>query len=76
MKTYQANILIHVDESVESDQANALKGMLGNIEGVAEVRPSARSHLTWVDYNPSLTGSKAILGCVQSLGLHAQVIGM
>jgi hypothetical protein len=76
MNTYQANVLIHVDESVEPDQQAAFESMLGNVEGVTQVRSSARPHLTWVDYDPGVIGGKAILGRVQSQGLHAQLIGM
>lgn len=76
MKTQQANVLIHVNESVETDQESAFNSMIGNLEGVTQVRASARAHLTWVDYNPDLTGSRAILGHVHSHGLHAQLIGM
>ena len=76
MNTHQANVLIHVDETVESDQSAALEGMLGGITGVTQVRPSAKSHLTWVDYDPDVTGASAILGRVQSQGLHAQLVGL
>lgn len=76
MNTHQANVLIHVDETVESDQSAALEDMLGDISGVTRVRPTAKSHLTWVEYDPYVTGARTILGRVHSRGLHAQLIGL
>jgi hypothetical protein len=76
MNAYQVDVLIHVNESHEIDQLSVLQDTLGRVEGVIQVRPSARPHLTWVDYNPSVTGSRTILSYVQQQGVHAQLIGM
>jgi hypothetical protein len=76
MNAREVNVLIHVNESPEIDQLAVLQGTLGRVDGVIQVRPSARPHLTWVDYNPSVTASRNILGHVQQQGLHAQLIGM
>ena len=75
MNTYQASVLIHVDESVGSDQHAALLDALGDIEGVTQVRPGAQPHLTLVAYNPDVTRGKTIVGRVKGMGLHAQLIG-
>jgi len=75
MNSYQASVLIHVDESVGPDQHAALLDVLGDIKGVTQVRPGARPHLTLVAYNPGVTGGKAIIGRVKGMGLHAQLIG-
>jgi hypothetical protein len=72
MNAHQVNVLIHVNGPHEIDQLAVLQGTLGRVEGVIQVRPSARPHLTWVDYNPSVTGSRTILGHVQQQGVHAQ----
>lgn len=76
MNTHQANVLIHVDETLESGQFSALQGALGGVDGVSEVQPSAKSHLLQVAYDPLATRARAILDQVRSQGLHAQVIGL
>jgi hypothetical protein len=76
MNTHQANVLIHVDEPMESDQFTALQGALGGIDGVSEVRPSTKSHLVRVAYDPLTTRAQAIISQVRQQGLHAQVIGL
>ena len=76
MSAHQVNVLIHVNEPHEIDQLAVLQSTLGRVEGVIQARPSARPHLTWVDYNPRVTGSRTILGHVQQQGVHAQLIGM
>lgn len=76
MKTYQANVLIHVDEPLEIDQLAALQGALGAIEGVSAVQPSTRRHLVRVVYDPLATRARAIIDQARKQGLHAQAVGL
>lgn len=76
MNTQQANVLIHVDEALETSQFDALQGALGGVEGVSEVQPSTKSHLVRVAYDPLAIQARAILDQVRQQGLHAQVIGL
>jgi hypothetical protein len=76
MNTNQANVLIHVDETLESGQFSALQGALGGIDGVRAVQPSTKRHLVHVDYDPLATRARAILDQVRRQGLHAQVVGL
>lgn len=76
MNTHQANVLIHVDETLETDQFTALQGTLGAIKGVSDVQPSTKHHLVRVAYNPLATRAQAIVGQVRRQGLHAQVVGL
>ena len=76
MSTYQANVLIHVDETLETDQLAALQGALGKIDGVSEIQPSARKHLVRVAYDPLATRARNIIDQVRQRGLHAQAIGL
>lgn len=76
MNTYQANVLIHVDEPLETDEMAALQGALGAIEGVSAVQSSRHRHLMRVSYDPLATRAQAIVGQVRKQGLHAQAIGL
>lgn len=76
MNAYQANVLVHVDGSHDIDPLAALRDCLGDVAGVTDVRPSARPHLTWVDYNPGVTTGRDIFAHVQRQGLRAQLVGM
>jgi hypothetical protein len=76
MNAHQANILIHVDETVAPGQSAALAHMLGQVAGVTQVSPTAKSHLTLVEYDPAITRASAILGRVQGQSLHAQLVGL
>lgn len=76
MKTYQANVLIHVDETLEADQFTALQGALEGIEGVSDVHPSTRNHLVNVAYDPLTTRARVIVDKARQLGLNAQVVGL
>jgi hypothetical protein len=76
MNTHQANVLIHVDETLESGQFTALQGVLGGVDGVSEVQPSTKRHLVQVAYDPLATQARAILEQVRRQGLHAQVVGL
>lgn len=76
MNTNQSNVLIHVNAVTGIDPTAALQGSLSQVHGVIGVRPSARPRLTWVDYDPSLTGCRDILSHMQQRGLHTQLVGM
>lgn len=76
MNAYQANLLVDVGGSHELDSLAALRHCLDNVAGVTDVRPSARAHLTWVDYDPAVTSSRDIFAHVQRQGLRAQLVGM
>jgi hypothetical protein len=76
MNTHPANVLIHVDETVASGQTAAMEKLLGQIEGVIQVRPTDKPHLTQVEYDPEITRASTLLASVRSQGLHAQLIGM
>lgn len=61
MNTNQSNVLIHVNAVPDIAPTAALQGSLSQVHGVIGVRPSARLRLTWVDYDPSVTGCRNIL---------------
>lgn len=75
MNTYPANVLIHVDTTLEIDEMAALQGALGHIPGVGHASPSAHPRLVRVDYDPLAVKAKSILHQVQQRGHSAQLIG-
>jgi len=75
MNTYQANVLIHVDTTLEIDEMAALQGALGHIEGVGHLSASAQPHLVRVDYDPFSVKAKSILNQVRDRGHQAYLIG-
>lgn len=69
-------VVVHIDESLSSDNRDELLQKIEAIDGVlsADVQDQ-RPHLMIVDYNPNQTKSLDVLSGVQSSGVHAQLVG-
>ena len=76
MPTYKANVVVHVDESLSDKQLHDMKQGLSYLSGVVSTCVHERTpHLIIVDYNPRTVHSRALLGYLNSSGLHAQLVG-
>jgi hypothetical protein len=72
-----ADVVIHIDETLDAQGRAEVEGGLRAVEGVVAVRnPQDRPHLTVVHYRPDLTGSGALLRTVRARGVHAELIGL
>ncbi len=76
MSTYDIDVFIHVDESLETEELATLQGALGGIAGVSDVQPSTHKHLLRVAYNPLATRAQAIVAKARQQGFNAQAVGM
>jgi hypothetical protein len=76
MNTHRVDVLVHVDEPLETEELAALQEALGHIQGVNQVSRSARRQLVRVDYDPGATMARTIIEQVRCQGLSAQLVGM
>ena len=70
-----ADILIHIDETLDSDQQQQLEDSLRAVEGVIAPRFN-KPHMLLVAYNSAVTSSAQLLHKVSHEGLHARLVGM
>ncbi|WP_353571138.1 hypothetical protein [Candidatus Albibeggiatoa sp. nov. BB20] len=72
-----SDILIHVNESLDSEQRQTVEQAVREIEGVIAPRFSPnKHHLLLVAFNPAVTTTKTLLTSVTSLGYQAQLVGV
>ncbi len=71
------DVTLHIDENLDKPGRNKIEENLRAINGVVSVHnPDERPHLVVVEYNPEVTNSQAVLKCVTSEGVHAELIGL
>jgi hypothetical protein len=72
-----ADVIVHIDQTLESDRRSRIEDELRAIDGVVSVHnPDDKPHLAIVEYNPEKTNSAAILRTVTTQGVHAELIGL
>jgi hypothetical protein len=77
MNIQLADVVVHIDQSLEREQRAKIEDELRAINGVVSVHnPDDRPHLSVIEYNPDLTNSAAILTTVTSQGVRAELIGL
>ena len=76
MVTYDANVVIHVDENLSDKQIHEVEKQLSEVQGVVSACVNERTpHLFVIDYDPRSTHSKQLLNEVKNNHLSAQLIG-
>ena len=76
MNSYNANVVIHVDEELSDDNIHSLENALAWTPGVISSCVHERTRHLWVvDYDPRQLGSAEVLNRIKSTGLHAELIG-
>lgn len=76
MSEYIANVVVHIDEKLSSDEIHSMEKDISFEGGVYSACVHERTpHLMVVDYDPMETHSIALLRNVQNHGLHAELIG-
>jgi hypothetical protein len=72
-----ADVTIHVDENLGSEQRAGVESKLRAIDGVVSVHNAdSTPHLVVVEYNPQKVQSSALLDAVKSENVHAELIGL
>ena len=72
-----ADVVVHIDQTLERDRRSKIEEELRAIDGVVSVHnPDNRPHLAIVEYNPDKTSSAAILNTVTVQGVHAELVGL
>jgi len=71
------DIMLHIDENLDSKQRRSVEDSLRALDGVVSVDNNDKTpHLTIVLYNPDEMDSKRILKRVTDQGAHAEIIGL
>jgi hypothetical protein len=77
MTEHHADILIHVDETLEDGAIQGLEQELGTLDGVYSVCVHQRTpHLLVVEYDPLRADSGHFLRQVSAHGIHAELVGL
>jgi len=72
-----ADLLIHVNETLETSERASLEEALRNVKGVIAPRFNRETpHLLLVSYDPQEIASKSLLNRVKANGYNAQLVGM
>lgn len=69
------DIMIHIDEILDTNQQQAIETELRAIEGVIAPRFN-KPHLLVISYNSDSTNTLALLKAVKDKGYKAQVVGL
>jgi hypothetical protein len=76
MNTFNTATVIHIDEALSDSQLEAFERDLAQTPGVRSACVHENTHhLMVVDYDPLDTSQAALLNNIQSLGLHAELVG-
>lgn len=76
MATYNANVVLHIDESLSADQLQDVEQDIACIDGVVSSCVHEKTpHLLVVDYDPRTIRSSHLLQHIRGSGLHAELIG-
>lgn len=71
------DVLVHIDESLDHDDREALVEKVREEDGVISVSlHEKRAHLMMVEYDPQQTTSSRILARVNAQGVHAELVGL
>ena len=77
MDTKLADVILHIDETVDHQAREEIQDLLRQMDGVmAADSHDEKPHLMVVGYDPDRTNSSDILKSVKDRGLHAELIGL
>ncbi len=72
-----ADVTIHIDKNLSSEQRGTIEESLRALDGVVSIHnPDKTPHLTLVEYDPDVITSQKILGRVTDQGTHAELVGL
>ena len=74
--TKPVEIILHINEELQSTQINNLESSLSNDNGITNARFNPnRNHLMLIDYLPEVISAREVLGYVQNRGYQAALVG-
>ena len=72
-----ADVVVHIDQTLERERRTEIEEHLRAIDGVVSVHnPDEKPHLAIVEYNPEKTNSTVILNTVTVQGVQAELVGL
>ena len=72
-----ADVIIHIDKNLSSEQRGTIEESLRALDGVVSIHnPDETLHLTLVEYDPDVITSHVILERVTDQGTHAELVGL
>jgi hypothetical protein len=72
-----ANVTVHIDETLDSDNLLALEQNLRVNSGIKSVLVNTKHpHLMIIDYDPKKINSINVLRGCEAMGYHAELTGM
>jgi len=72
-----ADVVIHINESVEHDRRVEIADAIRNHQGVMGVaHHDEKPHLLIVEYDPDEVHAKDLLQVALGMGVHAQLVGL
>ncbi|MCP3867968.1 MAG: ATP-binding protein [Gammaproteobacteria bacterium] len=72
-----ADVTIHIDKRLETEERALTEEQLRGTDGVVSVRnANERSQLFLVEYNPDKTDSGSLLSIVTGMHGHAELVGL
>lgn len=76
MTTYDANVVVHIDEELSPDEISDMERSLAGVSGIVSACVHEKTpHLMVVDYDPRTVHSTTLLSYIRNTGLHAELIG-
>lgn len=72
-----ADVLVHVDQTLNHEKLATLTSKIAAMNGVSSAEGhDAKPHLVIVTYDPDVLHSKDILATVMAQGVHAELVGL
>ena len=76
MATYDANVVVHIDEDLSAKEITDMEKSLADVSGIVSACVHEKTpHLLVVDYDPRAVHSTTLLAYIRNNGLHAELIG-
>ena len=76
MISFDANAVVHINESLSADQIHDLERELAGVRGVVSACAHVKTpHLLVVDYDPRSLEASQLVRHFRQQGLHAALIG-
>ncbi len=77
MNIQLADVTLHIDKNLSSEQRGTIEESLRALDGVVSIHnPDKTPHLTLVEYDPDIITSRKILDRVTDQGAHAELVGL
>lgn len=76
MISFDANAVVHINESLSADQIHDIERELSGVRGVVSACAHVKTpHLLVVDYDPQTLEASQLLQHFHRSGLHAALVG-